>query len=404
LIDQLEQADEVLLLTYSLNLAFWERFALGRARALGALVTVVADPTVAEVDTAAVRHAGVSYLDGRAMCAAGGAFHPKLVVIAGEDHTHVAVGSGNVTVGGWHGNAELWTVLHARAGSTPAALHDLAGWLSRLPERVTFSPKVDDALGRAATHLRKFSVNDDGPSLVHNLDRPLLEALPSEAVDELTVYAPFFDRSGDALDALAKRFTPKRMRVLVQRDQTVVDGVNLERVVRGHRGQVALLRSDRYHHGKLIEWHSNGQRRALVGSPNLSGAALLKPMAEGGNCELALLCDLDQSLAPEAGSPVSGEEIAALQWRPRNEPRPAITLLSALLDQDGLHLMLGKPLPSAAILQAADRRVESDGRRAGRGTRTRPGIRGPGRNRCPHRDSGGLGLQRRVRPRLAGPT
>src|SRR5947209_777449 len=58
LIDDAERAEEVLLLTYSCNLAFWERFAVSRARALGALVTVVADPAVVDADPAAVRHSG----------------------------------------------------------------------------------------------------------------------------------------------------------------------------------------------------------------------------------------------------------------------------------------------------------------------------------------------------------
>lgn len=62
LINEAERANEVLLLTYSCNLAFWERFAVSRARALGALVTIVADPTVVNADPAAVRHSGVAYL------------------------------------------------------------------------------------------------------------------------------------------------------------------------------------------------------------------------------------------------------------------------------------------------------------------------------------------------------
>ena len=43
LLDEVERAREVLVLTYTAALDFFERFALADARALGALVTVVSD-------------------------------------------------------------------------------------------------------------------------------------------------------------------------------------------------------------------------------------------------------------------------------------------------------------------------------------------------------------------------
>lgn len=119
LLHEVDTASEVLALTYSFNAAFWERAALSLARQLRAKVTVVSDAAMAVIDPRAVRKAGVTYLDGRAAVHGGGAFHPKLFVIAGPKQAIVAVGSGNLTLSGWSGNAEIWTVLRGSAASFP---------------------------------------------------------------------------------------------------------------------------------------------------------------------------------------------------------------------------------------------------------------------------------------------
>lgn len=355
LIDDAHRADEVLLLTYSCNLAFWERFALSRARALGAVVTVAADPAVADTDPAAVRHAGVAYLDGRAVCMPGGAFHPKLAVVCSDEHADVAIGSGNITIGGWHANAELWTRLSGGIDGSPRTLRQLADWLEALPADVQFSPYVSDALARVATRLRAFPTVEAGPTLAHNLGRRLVESLPSGPVEELVIYAPFFDRAAEAVDALAGWLQPSRLRVLLQPSHAVVDGSNLANVVSRRGGEIEPLQdSRRYHHGKLVQWRTDGRWWALTGSPNASRSALLKTVADGGNCELALVAPVEDSLAPETAEPLAFQQVRELRWRPREEPRPMLLLLAAHLERDGLHLTLGRALTSAAIVEVAD--------------------------------------------------
>ena len=361
LIDDAERADEVLLLTYSCNLAFWERFAVSRARALGALVTLVADPTVVDADPAAVRHSGVAYLDGRATCPSRAAFHPKVAVVCSDEHATVAIGSGNVSVGGWHANAELWTVLRAGVDGAPSTLHDVADWLAALPEHLTLSPHVPDALKRVAARLHGFEVVETGPTLVQNLDQRILEELPTGPVEELVIFGPFYDRAAEAVDALAGWMQPDRLRVLLQPDHAVVDGSNLATVVARHGGIVEPLADDgRYHHGKLIEWRRDGQWYALTGSPNPSSKALLHTVAGGANCELAVFAPVAASLAPETGEAMTAQQVSALIWRPREDPPPSLLLLAARLDTDGLHLTLGRPLEAAATVQVADQDVWTD--------------------------------------------
>src|SRR5918996_1243235 len=98
LLDEVERARDVLVLTYTASLEFFERFALSDARALGALVTVVSDATMVRADPVVVRRAGVHYLDARAVCPGRTAFPPNLFMVVGDGQARAAIGSGNLTM------------------------------------------------------------------------------------------------------------------------------------------------------------------------------------------------------------------------------------------------------------------------------------------------------------------
>jgi hypothetical protein len=350
----LEEADhgarEVLLLSFTLNLAFWERFALGAARGLGARVTVVSDAGMTSADLGQVRYAGLTYLDGRASCRQGGAFHPKLLVIADEGRATVVLGSGNATVSGWHDNAELWTVLRGDSSGAPAAFAQVAQCLRHLPERVDFSHGVERALESVADLLDGLPSIDNGPRLVSSLDQPIIEQLPGGPVTELLVAAPFHDRSERAVRNLVERLRPNRLRIYVQPRKTVFDGAELLKAVT--EDDVAQIADDRYHHGKLYEWVAAGRRQTLTGSPNLSTGALCRAMAEGANCELGLVADIQESLAPAADHSV-GAELVAHRYRESEETTWAISFLGATLVDDTIELLLQRPLERVADVDIA---------------------------------------------------
>ncbi|MFD0405397.1 hypothetical protein [Kitasatospora sp. NPDC127116] len=109
---------------------------------------------------------------------------------------------------------------------------------------------------------------------------------------------------------------------------------------------------DRYRHGKLIEWVVDGQRWALTGSPNLSAAALLRSVPDGGNCEIGVIWPVDRSLAPpwEPVAPETVEHLAAPR-RAAEDPPPVRLprLLGAAREQGGVRVWLAR---------AAERDVE----------------------------------------------
>lgn len=363
------EAEQVLILTYTANLDFFERFALGEARGLQAATTIISDATMVAADPVTVRGAGVRYVDARAVCPANTAFHPKLLAIVSADRATVAIGSGNLTLAGWHGNAELWTVLRADREHGPHTIRGVSRFLRTLGDgRIQISAEASGALDRVTELLDGLTADEPGPRLVSTLDsEPIMNRLPIGPVDELIVYSPYYDAELKALDALVERMSPKHLTVFVQ-PQTSVDGPRLAHWLGQHRGQLRWCTPDRFRHGKLIEWSRDGVREALTGSPNLSRPAVMNTLRSGpeqpawlrANCELGLIGRIEGSLAP-AETPVPGAGIAGLKFqRDAHEQasRPVTVLLGAtLIDQVEVHLRLASPLDQPARIQVhhADR-------------------------------------------------
>ena len=96
---------DALVIGYTVDLPFLERYFISTARALGARITILADAHQAIHDDGDVRHAGRTYMYAPVLCE--GAFHPKLAVLANDTDIWVAIGSGNPTTSGWGHNREL---------------------------------------------------------------------------------------------------------------------------------------------------------------------------------------------------------------------------------------------------------------------------------------------------------
>ncbi|MFE1291766.1 hypothetical protein [Streptomyces sp. NPDC058751] len=345
--------EEALFLSFTADLGFFEEVALGVTQATGARVTVAGDVSMARNDPRSVRRAGRSYLAGLAY-AHGAAFHPKLMILAGSEHATIALGSGNTTLAGWQANAELWTVLRVNSGQSPSAIPDLAVWLRDLPEKVRFSAGVPQALRRVAALLDRLH-RDRTPTapqvrVVSSLHSPIIDQLPHGPVDELAVFAPFYDQRSMALRQLLERFRPSRFTLAYQPKLGDLDGPSAAALVKKYDGRVISDNDQRYRHGKLVEWVSGGQRWALTGSPNLSAAALLLSQGGGGNCELGIITPIAATLLP-GGTEEPAARLSTAAPLPRPTASSGPLLLGAMRVSDGLEISMARPLSDTAHLE-----------------------------------------------------
>jgi hypothetical protein len=340
--------DDALLLTFNLDLAFFEREALGLLQLTGARITVLADARVTRHDLYAVHRAGTGYLPGLTACA--GAFHPKLLALVGTDDVSVSIGSGNLTLPGWRGNDELWSVHRSSADGGSTVPSQVADFLSQLPESVRLVEPVTEALRRVAVGLRRFSGDDDTCQVVSSLSEPIIDQLPTGPVDELILYAPFQDEGAAAIARLIDRFEPQYIQVAFQPESTRTDGAAVARLIAG-RGELVALPNSPYRHGKLIEWTCNSRRWALTGSPNLSSSALLRSARQGANIELGVISPIADSLVPKSdGYSVSTEELPVFN-RSDDTRRHADVIIAATRVQGGVEITLARPLSRPGTIE-----------------------------------------------------
>ena len=331
---------EMVILGYTLDLAFLERVCLPQARQLGARVTVLSDGGQSTHDAVDVRLAGRAYQHG--FTATSGAFHPKLAVLIGDHQAWAAIGSGNPTMAGWGHNHELWCVVRGSRDHGPQVQADLGRWLRRLPEAVPMPSWIAETLRDVGSRLVPVTIDDTHTdvSLLHNLDQPIVDQLELGDVEELRLAAPFVDPTGSALHEVIARSSPRRLRIALQPTLSSFNGRALLDAVHAV-DDVAFTAVDeaRTLHGKLIEWTSpDGATTAVVGSPNLTNAALGGTVGDDHNCELAIRAPVGASLFPD-GEPIARADVARTTW---NRPdidvraRSALRLLGCRRDDAGL--------------------------------------------------------------------
>lgn len=368
------QATDAVFLTFNADPGFFEARILGACLSAGARVCVLADGSVWNPDPYATKHAGRDYHIG--LVTRSGAFHPKLVLLVGSKRALVAVGSGNVTMGGWQHNAETWTILRGDLAEAPAVMAEIADVVDDIAGEGLDRLAVE-SLTRASGQLRALlalcaNVVDSGHKILSSTSGAIVGQLPSTKADELRLYAPFHDESARGVAALVDSLQPRRVTVMVQPGWTVINPIALERVLRDAQVEWTIVEDaqmrgsvrPRYRHGKLIEWTtSGGQTFALTGSPNLSYAALCAPRGSG-NTEIAILSPVAESLFPPS-APVGLADVPRVRIPSPEEQRSKDgasqpILLSAILAEEHLTLTLNHPLTSSGVLELSLRGESPD--------------------------------------------
>jgi hypothetical protein len=357
------QAREALFCFGHADLGYFEQTVLGAAEATGARITVIADARAADPDPRAAPGAGIRYVHGLAAPGAGGAFRAKVMIVAGRERALVAIGSGDLSPGGWGLNKESWTVTTADRQACPELVADVADWLRSLDTLCALAPPAASGISRTAELLEELAVEadivDTGHRLVHTSSRPVTSQLPSGEVDHLLLYAPSHDERTAAVQELIAGLRPARATLAVQSGgRTVIQPAALRRVIAaaGIPVQIVEDAGERYRHETLIEAvRPDGSRWALTGSPDLSARALLTAAGKGGNIEVGVLSRPAASLFPAATRPIPLEEVPAVRL-PGNAPaRPAdrAVLLGAARAGDGLAVALARPAAWPTPLEAS---------------------------------------------------
>jgi hypothetical protein len=362
-----QTADDIVFVTYNFDPSFFENRLLGLCQATGAATTVISDAHIWNPDPRSLIAAGKTYHLG--LASVPGAFHPKIMIITGPDRATIAIGSGNLTLGGWQYNAELCTVIRAHDGLCPAIVEGIATWLELLANEISLDTLSRTALLRSSSRLTALvessTIVETGHTFVHNLIRPIIAQLPEGTVENLYLYAPFHDPRSQAVAALTRRFEPDSLDLAVQPGYTILNADALRDVL-SQTPAASTIYADaeivnqggRYRHGKLVEWKIGSSRNALTGSPNLSVAALLRT-ASDGNCEIGIIAPVEESLFP-TGDIIDIDSVPTVPIKPTEKfagenRKSTPVILGVTIDDEFLFVELSAPAPDNLWLEISHR-------------------------------------------------
>lgn len=353
ILEQLDRGslERALFVSYTFDAGYFEQVALGPLEATGARIVVISDAAQTHLDPYAARRIGRRYAVG--LVHHRYAFHPKLVVLQSAADTTIGIGSANVTMSGWHSNEELWSFISATPDEWPALATGVGRWLQHLSGEVSLGPRLADFVSDLGQVLDRKVTSVDGLRFVNNANSPILSQLPEGPVDELNIYSPFHDAQAKALRSVVERFQPSILRLGFQPGSTRLDGQATRQVLDELACTVELrqLPTERYRHGKLIEWSRGGRWSSLTGSPNLSLVAL-DTTTRDGNYEIGLITNNPEALLPDGVAEGGSQELMrCLTPSPGRTPGTGLEILEATLEGDVVLVRLTAPAPTGVTLE-----------------------------------------------------
>jgi len=224
--------------TYSINLYYLEQQVLSLLGSKGIhYVSVLVDSNMlnAQLDAYSIlsEQRKRNYAVHGIQC--NGAFHPKIIFLAGETTLLLLLGSGNLTSSGHGKNLEVWNAIYIdndkdkKLGIVIQAwnyLKNLHADLGLSAQYKIKSIEENCALLTNAEQVKLFDWYeiDDNSKISflangsHSLFSQLSNLIGNSAIESITTMSPFYDSEGKFIHQLDKRFKPKKINIILQDD------------------------------------------------------------------------------------------------------------------------------------------------------------------------------------------
>lgn len=227
------------------------------------------------------------------------AFHPKIVLLLGEEKAKLIVASANIKTSGYTLNNEIYNVFEYSKDSQEnlKLINDVISFFERLngmsyyqDERI-FN-KINDLIYR---HRR---TDNNDIKLIQNLDLSVIDQLKEiikEKVVSIDIAVPYYDNELLGYKSLSEAFDCKNINLYLQNGLSTfpVDYNKNNEIVESDNIYTYLkLKSNgkkNFYHGKVFRINTENKAYILYGSSNCTLSALSKTFHNGGNIECNIL-------------------------------------------------------------------------------------------------------------------
>lgn len=281
-----------LLTTYSFDPIFFESIYLTALRKLGITNIVILmdaymyDQLLADTNYQCHRVTQNNYTLVRQENVHSGVFHPKMVMLFGEEEGALVLGSGNLTYSGLSNNEEIWSVFHVLGSESIHYPLFYKAWEYLTNVTSSVSPLIQrqiDWILEQCSWLRKESKDEkivlqsgEECQLLYNsanstILNTVFTTIGDKIIDEITVIAPFYDAEGCALKELQRHFSPRIMNCVLdlERQSAPYSLIDDDTTIVYHKST-----SSNPLHAKIIEIRGKNETWILCGSANAGNMAL----------------------------------------------------------------------------------------------------------------------------------
>ncbi len=282
--------------TYSINLYYLEQQVLTLLGSRGIhYVSILADGAML---SAQLEHYGyLSQQRKRNYAVHGiqssGAFHPKLIFLAGPDSVLLHVGSGNLTTSGHGKNLEVWNTVYVNSLDDAKYGFVIQAWNYIKQLHADLGDSANSKLKSIEENCILLANGKEGESTIFDLDgqnqisfhanqsdsslfSQVSDIIGNDKIERITIMCPFHDSEGKFIGELNKHYSPGQIDVLVQADfgalpMKMKNQSNISFFEWTEVMQVKQKQS--YFHAKNIVFEGKGKNYLITGSANASIAA-----------------------------------------------------------------------------------------------------------------------------------
>ena len=360
------QADNLVILTYNLDLSFFEYMLFEPLYGAGCRnVLILCDPNQYRYslrDIPLLRYAGQRYTIIPSLTSPNGAFHVKMVLLTSKESGKLFLGSGNLTKSGYIRNWEVFTEFSYTAGKKENegdarpfiwAYQQISKILSASDKSHLGIPRLEQLVSTTPWLNQPANSSDQANYwLLSSLEEPLLNQFmrhyqerDGSKVDAVTMVSPFFDPYGRAVQSICDALHPHSLHIYSQNFEAAFPPETLQKI--GATTHVSAFRAccnGRNLHAKGLMVKTQQGVWLATGSANISTSAWLKT-AGNANTEMVVLrfepdsANFDDWFAELA----QDAEPISLDWQVSDSSPVKAELVLSILETarlDGTHLIL----------------------------------------------------------------
>ena len=222
-----------------------------------------------------------------------GAFHPKLIFLAGPDTVLLLVGSGNLTTSGHGKNLEVWNAIYVNSQDDTKYGFVIQAWNYMKQLHTDLGDSANSKLKSIEENCFLLAKGDEAEATIFNLDAQnqisfhtnqsesslfsqVSDIVGNDKIERITIMCPFHDSEGKFIQELNNRYKPEQIDVLVQADFGALPlKMKNQSNVRFFEWSEVMQEKQRqsYFHAKNIIFEGKAKNYLISGSANASIAA-----------------------------------------------------------------------------------------------------------------------------------